>query len=264
MRYIFSCILFLSVTTLNAQSVRPNTPNLNLKIPTDLYYSRTPNQGKSIKFTIDVKLAAINLITTDNQNFQRLGKSSISRRAIGRTSALIAIPKLYQIRESDNGNTYSFGQDGGENNNDDATITIRYQNTAPSPTSNTNHKPLLFSVDDSEIHIVKNGRTDFKNTEHFLKILASRNFPATIEINRKSEQGNCIVAIFDSKNGKFLGSLNPKDPNNNAAKLSFTVDTDVYVMPIIRPKVTSNNGIDTIVFEVGDPKKNGSATSEEE
>lgn len=257
MKYVYLLLLCFCAISLTAQ-------NLKLKIPTDYYYARTPKQNKLIKFNIKNKLTAINLISTDNKNSQRVPKESTSRRGKGLRSILVAIPKLYQIDNENDGKVYRFGKNGGENNNDDATVRVRYQQTSASTIKESNQRPVIFSVENSEIHLAKNGNSNFLGTQSFLKVQASKTSSATIEINRKSEQGNCIVAIFNSKNGNFLGALNPKDPDNNAATLSFTVDTDVHVVPLIRPKVTSTNGIDSIVFEVGDPEENGSATSEEE
>ena len=259
MRNLYLILLLFCAVSLSAQ-------NIKLKLPTDLYYSRTPGQNKRIKFKINNKIPAINLISTDNQNSDRLTTNSVNRRANGRAGLLLAIPKLYKVAGSGATKTFSFGQNGGENNNDDADVTVRYQNGTASTSVNSNDQPVSFRINNGEVHTATSGNDheDLSNTEQFLKVTASTNSTATIEINRKSEQGNCIVAIFDSKNGDLLGTLNPKDPENSAATLSLTVDKDVYVIPFIRPKVTELNGKDLIIFEVGDPEENGSAESEEE
>ncbi len=257
MRNIFLFFLIIFSANLMAQ-------NLRLKMPADLYYSRTPSQNKLVKFTVTTKLTAINLITTDNQNSERLAANSTNRRAVGRSGLLLAIPKLYKINANGNVKTYSFGQNGGENNNDDATVTLTYQNAAPSNTSPSNQPPVIFQVANNEIHTARNAATPFTNKQQFLKVEASSTNTATIRISRNTNQGNTIVAIFDSRSGNLLATLNPKDPDNSAETLSFTIDKSAYIIPVIRPKVSNANGKDRILFEVGDPEVNGEAESEEE
>ena len=172
MKYFCLFFVFFCSTSLTAQNVR-------LKMPSDFYYSRTPSQNKRIKFTINTKLTAINLITTDNQNSQRLSRNSINRRGNGRPGILIAIPKLFRITELEDGKVYSFGQNAGENETDDATVTIRYQNAPATPVEQPSRPPVIFRVDRSEFHGGRRGRANFRNTEQFLKVEASRNSTAT-------------------------------------------------------------------------------------
>lgn len=243
--------------------------NINLKMPAAFYYSKSPAQGKRIKYTVTTKLEGINLITTDNQQSKRLGKNSInSSNGLGRPSKLLAIPKLYSIAFGNDGvKTFSFGRNGGEDGVDDATVKLTYNSAATVSTPlNENNQPIIFKVTKAEIHKAEKSHDNhaISNKEDFLEVEASPQNPATLTINRNSKQGNTIVAIFDEKNGKLLGTLNPKDPDNPAPTLSFTTDKTVCVIPVIRPKVTSANGKDIIIFEVGDPEENGHVEAEDE
>lgn len=262
MRKICFCLfgLLFLVSSLMAQQT------LRLKMPADLYYAKQPGPNKHVKFTIATKLPIINLIATGSDQSERLGANSINRRTNGKPGILIAIPKLYKVGGIGNEKVFSFGKEGGEKDNDDATVTIRHQNVVASPKIPSNQPPISFQVANAEIHTETrgSGHKDLKSTEHFLKVTATKNKTATISINRKSEQGNVIIAVFNSKNGNLLGTLNPKDPDNSAETLSLTIDTDAYIVPVIRPKVTTANGKDSIVFEVGDPRENGKVEAEEE
>ena len=242
--------------------------NINLKMPTEFYYTKSPERGKRIKYTVSTKLEGINLIATGDQQSSRLGKNSVFRgNRLGVTSRLVAIPKLYSIAFATNGEkTFNFGRNGGEDRVDDATVKLTYNNDEVSTALDANYQPIIFRVTKAEIHKTEKGDADhaISNKEDFLEVEASSSNPATLTISRNPKQGNTIVAIFDAKNGKLLGSLNPKDPDNPAPTLSFTTDKTVYVIPIIRPKVTSANGKDTIIFEVGDPEENGHVEAEDE
>lgn len=238
--------------------------NINLKMPSDFFYSRTPGQGKGVKFTVSTKLDAINMIATDNVQSQRLGRNSTNKQPKGKRGILIALPKLYQIANDGNNRTFGFGKNGGEDDENDATVTLSYSNATASTELNENGQPIIFKIDQSEIYTANKNNNELTNKQDFLLVEASNNMTATLTINRNPKQGNTIVAIFNSKNGKLIGTLNPKDPNNPAATLSFTTNKSVYVIPVIRPKVTSNGGKEQIIFEVGDPRQNGSAESEEE
>ncbi|MBK6481506.1 MAG: hypothetical protein IPF93_25450 [Saprospiraceae bacterium] len=251
-------ILFSSSLCLIAQSVT----SLNLKIPTDLYFAKDPASGKSIRFNVQTKLDAISMLSSDNRNSEGIGPGQHRTMGKGRKSFLMAIPMLYNVISAAGSGNYLFGKDGGEGDVDDAVVTIAFNNAAGSPELDSKGPPILLKIATPEILTVNSTNVGTAvSSQKYLKVEPDRSMSTTISITREDRRGHVMICIFNAKNGFLLGLLNPKQ---NATE-SFTTTKDVYVIPMIKPdKSLGGAGVDQILFAVGDPKTNGSASAEEE
>ena len=258
-KFFIGFFLMLLTIGLNAQTMK-------LKVPTDLYYGRIPGQNKRIKLSITNKKQEVMMIVTDNKNNPDSKRLTVSSQLRGQGSPtfLMMIPKLYRIGNDGSDRIYNFGRGCAEGGEDDASLRLTYQNDNPSPNGPSSQPTVRILAEDNEIHTGNGSDQSIGAIEKFLRIEASRTKTATLQINRKPERGQVIIAVFDAKNGNLLGTLDPKNPSDSAPNQSLTVDRQVFVIPFIRPKVSSDNGIDTVVFEVGDPEENGRVRVEEE
>lgn len=256
-------VLFPDTITTDSQVVE----KIKLKLSSDLFYERTPiDNQKSIKFTANAKLPVIFMICTDNSKSKKLNNGNSDKLGKGKKGSLLSIPKLYQVDRNGTKRSYLFGKEGGEQNVDDAVVHLAYDNGTASSGGTTAQSTVIFSVNSSEILTVSSTSNESGDTgtRSFLKAEASNGNTVTVSIEGKDERGNVIVCVFEESSGNLLAKLNPKDAENGDAPRSYTADRSVYIIPFIRPSVSSNNGKDDIHFLVGDPKDNGSAESEEE
>ena len=263
----FSCVVSFSFAQASFSPGNQEVQKLRLKFTNDLYYSRLPSKNrKRIRFRVTDKLDAINMITSDNQAARRVGKGTRQSLAKGKRAFLLAIPRLYNVSQEGTSFRFDFGQSGGEEGVDDANVQILYDQRELSPVPPSHQSPVMFEVQNDEILEVESSMADAPDIsgQEFLKVTGSADAPVTIQIKRDFRQGNVFVCVFDAQNGNLLARLNPKDPVNPSPTQAYTTDRMVYVIPVIRPKVEFQGGKHIIVFEVGDPEKNGSAESEEE
>lgn len=254
----FFILLYYACSCVTAQSIS----SLNLKIPSDLYFSKDPASGKSIRFSVQTKLDAIAIMASDNRTSEGIGQGQQQTMGKGRKSFLMAIATLYNVQSASGSATYMFGQDGGEGDVDDAVVNINFGNAVSSPELDGNGPPILLKIMSSDILTVNPSNVGTTlSGQKYLKIESGRSMSTTISITREARRGRVMVCIFNARNGSILGMLNPKQ---NATE-TFITTKDVYVIPIIKPdKSTGGTGVDQIIFAVGDPKTNGSASAEEE
>lgn len=262
MKTCFTVFLVLATLLVNAQ---PNKP-LNLKLTEDLFYSRTPGRDKSVRMTVQNKLPSVLIIATDNSQSSRLNKEESFLHGKGKQAILVALPALYKSGSQDGVLTFYFGEKGAENDLDQAVVRISYQNAAAGKTKNMNRKPLMFPVSDAEVFTipVSGNPVGEVNGKNFLLAEASGEKPVTVEIDREAQRGRVLVGIFSQKNGNLVAALDPKDPNNTASVVSFTVDEPVFIIPVIKPSAASNTNAGNLVFEVGDPREVATVTVSEE
>jgi hypothetical protein len=205
------------------------------------------------------------LVTTNNNALQRLNANQNFRAGQGRPVYALAIPLLYQTFRTGNANVYRYGVNGGEGDFNSAEVSVlRSNNTAsPIPIQNSEYirPPVKFTIEGAQLFT--DPISGAYNTQTYLKVNASADQTATIQINRQEERGNSYVCIF-SENGNLLTALDPKNPTDDSATQSFTVAQNVYLIPVIGKKVTNQNGTDVVVFEVGDPKQNVTVEAFEE
>lgn len=243
---------------------QPDFSNLNLKIPDSLYYSRSPGNNKGIRFEANSILSAINIFTTDNARSSKLNQSQAQTMGLGRKSFLLAIPLLYNRGLQGTNRSYHFGENGGENNADDALVFISYAGNPASPELNSNNPPVLLKLENSAILTITNGSSGIGPTgsNTYLKVNASNSNTATITLNKEARRGKVMVCIFNASNGNMIGML---DPKRNPVE-SFTARRNVWVVPVTKPNRSTHSGtaVDQIIFEVGDPVVNGSVRASEE
>jgi len=262
MKNSFTLFLVLATLLVNAQ---PNKP-LNLKLPEDLFYSRTPGRDKSIRMTVLNKLPSVLIIATDNSQSSRLNKEESFLHGKGKQAILVALPALYKSVSQEGVLTFYFGEKGAENDLDQAVVRISYQKANPSKTRNMNRKPLMFQVSDAEVVAVpvSGSPGNDLNGKNFLRADASGENTVTIEIDREAQRGRVLVGIFSQKNGNLIATLDPKDQINTASVVSFTADEPVLIIPLIRPSAASSGNAGNVVFEVGDPREVATVTVTEE
>jgi hypothetical protein len=259
----FLTLFLLSVSMLAFS--QPST-SLNLKLTNDLFYSRTPAAGKGVRLNLKNKLEPVWVVTSDNTNSRRLSAGQSVLNEKGKSIFLVVLSQLYKYAVDGNVRQFYFGEKGAENNLDQSVVRVLYNNDAPSPGKTLNRQPVLIGSSESEFFTVPAGGTPGGDItgKLFLKVEASSDKTATIEIDRESQRGNVLVAVFSEKTGNLLATLNPKDPNNQAKTISFTVNETVLIIPVVRPKVSSATGVDTIRFEVGDPQQVATVEATEE
>lgn len=263
MRTLFT-LIFVSLVLM---SFSQGPVSLNLKFTDDLFFSKTPGSSNlAIKYTVRSKLETVLILATDNQNDKRILNNENYTGGRGRQSFVVVVPELYGYNDNGASVKFNFGKNSAENNLDDAEVIVFYANGNPSPRMTGKQKQINFKAGSGEILSVSGAGVSTTNPEgkRFLNVEASTEKTATIEIARESHRGNVVIGIFSQKSGNLIGLLNPKDPSDTRPTQSFTVDENVYVVPVIRPVFSTNNGIDTIVFAVGDPLVNATVEATEE
>jgi hypothetical protein len=239
---------------------------LNLKLTSDLYYSRTPAASKGVRLNLKNKIESVLVVTSDNSNTRRLSAGQSLLNEKGKSVFLLVISQLYKYAVDGNVRQFYFGEKGAENNLDQAVVRVLYNAAAASPGKTLNRQPVLIGGSESEFFTLPAGGTPSGDISGklFLKVEASSEKTATIEIDRESQRGKVLVAVFSEKTGNLLATLNPKDPNNQAKTISFTVDETVLIIPVVRPSVSTATGLDSIRFEVGDPQQVATVEATEE
>jgi hypothetical protein len=262
MRTILTLLIAICTIAVYSQPVKP----LNLKLPGDLFYTRTPGSNKSIRFTLQDMLPSVWVNTSDNSNSKRLLTGQNFVHGKGQRTVLVVFSRLYNFTSEGNLKTFFFGNKGAENDLDQSVIRISNNGAASTPGKNLNKQPVMIGVSESEFFSVPStgAPTENINGKLFLNVEASTAKTTTIELDREAQRGNILVAVISQKSGNLLATLNPKDTENQSPKLSFTVDENVMVIPVIRPSSTTLNGTDTVVFQVGDPREVATVTVSEE
>jgi hypothetical protein len=262
MKLILSLLIILSALVGYAQS----SVSFNLKLSGDLYYARTPGSNRSIRLTLQDKLPSVWLVASDNTNNRRLLAGQSFLNGQGQRANLVVFSLLYNYTVEGSSKTFFFGLNGAENDLDQGVVRVFNNNASPTSGKSLNRQPVIIGVSESDFFTVpaSGAPSGDINGKLFLKVEASSDKTATIEIDREAQRGNILVAIISQKTGNLLATLNPKDPENQSSKLSFTIDETVLVIPVIRPTTTSSNGIDSVVFQVGDPREVATVTVSEE
>jgi hypothetical protein len=233
----------------------------HLKFDDEKYFYRKSANQKSFKYTVDIKVPSIEVISSDNdkgiEKFRSMKKHT-NNFGTGKPLSIVAIPLLYEVEQSGNSTIFRFGRNAAEEDMNSAEVTV-FQNNSPKSPSGTGRfisPPVKVNINSSEFYTYPNDGA--RNDEGFLMVDASRNQTATIKIDRETRRGRVFVCIFDKK-GNLLKSL---DPKSDTAQI-FTVNEPVYVIPVIsRTPVTG--APDNVKFEVGDPKEIAVVDIEEE
>jgi hypothetical protein len=260
--------LFLALLLISCSIIAYSQPSgtLNLKLTNDLFYSRTPAANKGVRLNLKNKIESVLVVTSDNTNSRRLSTGQSILNEKGKNVFLLVLSHLYKYSVDGNVRQFYFGEKGAENNLDQSVVRVLYNNDAPSPGKTLNRQPVLIGSSESEFFTLPAGGTPSGDISGrlFLKVEASADKTATIEIDRESKRGNVLVAVFSEKTGNLLTTLNPKDPDNQAKTISYTVNETVLIIPVVRPKVSSATGVETILFEVGDPQEVATVEATEE
>ncbi len=262
MKTILAIVMILFSMGVTSQPVVP----LNLKMPGNLFFTRTPGNQNGIKLTVKEKLPDVLLLASDAKNFGRPGVSQTFLNEKGRTAFLVAIPQLFQVTDNGTSKTFYFGRNSAENNVDLAVVKVFYSDAVPTPNRSMNRQPVMIGISEAEVVSVKDVGSDGTEVEgrRFLKAEVSGNETVTVEIDREANRGNVVIGIFSQRSGNLLEILDPKDPGNFSSRLAYTSGESVLVIPVIRPRISSVNGLDTIIFEVGDPREVATVEATEE
>lgn len=246
-------------------STNASTQQEFFNIPNDLCFTSQPSVDKAVSYNVTLlKNECVNMFASNPSRDAKklsLGRTSMDNNA---RSSIIAAAKLTSVSTSSLVKSYNFGLGCGEAGVDDANVNVVYSgNAANSSSFNGGNTPFRLIIPASDIlTITGNDTPDNPNTsQDYLKVAASSGNTATVSISTNDNQGQVFVAIFLAQ-----GSPNPVailDPKSTTA-LSFTTDKDIFVVPLIRPKLKVINGVRNIVFEVGDPESNAIAEDDDE
>jgi len=216
--------------------------------------------------SLDDKIPSVLLVASDNSVSNRLQKGQPFLNGKGKRAYLVAFPVIYNFTSQENTLVFSFGEKGAENDLDQSVVRIAYRNASASPARTINRQSLVFPVSTSEIFTVpvSGAPTGEISGKQFLLVEASSEKTVTIEIDREEQRGNVLVGLFSQKTGNLLATLNPKDPDNQSAQQSYTVNEPVLILPVIRPRSVPSGTAEKVIFEVGDPREVATVTVSEE
>ena len=223
------------------------------------FYHKAANQ-KSYRYTVDIKVASIEVISSDDRNIEKFRTQKVHTNNFGQGKPLsiVVIPLLYEVEQNGNSTLFKFGENAAEEDLNSAEVYVSRENA---PKSNSNVGSFLsppVKVDVSESDFYNYPVDEARNDEGFLMVEASRNETATIKINREERRGRVFVCVFN-KRGNLLRALDPKAAGDE----TFTVDEPVFVIPVIS-RTPANGSTNNVTFEVGDPKEIAVVEIEEE
>ncbi|QGY45574.1 hypothetical protein GM418_18425 [Maribellus comscasis] len=250
-------LIFLSVCSFAQQDLQQLRFDNN-----KYYYFREPGRSGNLSVDVASKIPGIILMSTDRSAVRRMNTGQTFTNGRGNPFYLFAVPALYEVLLSEDGNRYKFGQNGGEGDFNSAEVLVFRNNGTASAISVGRYirPPVKFSISGDEL-FTDPSAVNYA-AQQFLRVEASENRTAEIRINHQTERGNVFVCIFNEK-GEFLAELNPKDKNDNSPTKSFVTAQTVYVIPLVGSKFTRQANQDLIQFEVGDPKEVATVKIEE-
>lgn len=234
-----------------------------VKLQLTKHFLRKTNKANvDYKFTIDIDIPEVDVISSDgskSNRFQKKGKQQPTKYGKNKPLEIVTIPLLYHAYESLQSSVFKFGKDIGENDYNGAEVSVTSVSNGDSVSESDNAgNKMQLNFDTSEFYNYPgNGSVDGKK---FLCVTASDTKKVELSISKQAERGKVYVCVFN-KNGKLVKMLNPKSQKNSDSELKYIVDDTVYVVPVISP--TEKDGIKT-VFEVGDPRQVAMVEIEEE
>ena len=253
-----SCLLLLGINLIG------QSQSLNLNVPGMLCSEQYLTSGNNkISYTVSELISSCVNIYGSNPGQMAVdmydGKTSMNP---GSSAFVMSTVKLYSVSGEEGQKSYNFGQGCAEDGLDDANVNIVYAGeaaTIPSPV--TDPKAAYLQVSADQVLSVTGNNTPNGATGQmtYLHVSANDSNTATIKIAQESRQGQVYVVVYSANGGNALAMLHSKSND-----LSYTTNQDVYVVPMIRPNVMSDQRSTTIVFEVGDPRRNGKVVAEEE
>ncbi len=256
--YSFIClILFTANQVSHAQQV-------NLRIDNTLVNSSSPGaEGETVYDVTFLRSECISLFACNPGKSAVQLQEGINPMDQGESSYIISTALLQSVVNSADGKRYAFSETCAENYKSNANVRVIYSYDTPNtPIQSSGQTDFMLELDKTKVLTVSGNDTPVGATgvKQFLKVLASPGNTATISINYDTNRGQVYVAIMSIGQGsKTLAMLNPKSTNN----LSFTVQEDVFIVPILKPILTEENGETVILYEVGDPERNGKVRVEE-
>lgn len=258
MKNLLTIAMCLFCTGIFAQSLP-----VQFNVPSSLYAEQQCKPENNIAYTVsDLRSDCVNIYGNNPGETAvnlRDGKTNMKN---GTPAFVFSTVQLYSVSGTSDQKVYSFGMECAEEDLDDANVSINYLNQASSQQLPVGtFKSANLSLDNRNILTISNNETPngFTDNQTYLKVLANENSTATISINNDSRQGQVFVCIYSAANGNCIGKLHAK-----SSDLSFTTDQDVYVVPMIAPNSFSERQSTTILFEVGDPRRNAKVVAEEE
>ena len=236
---------------------------MQLNVPNSLFAMQDCRPGNRISYTVSEVLPHCINVFGNNPGKMAVnmsdGKTPMDP---GAAAFVFTTVKLFNVSGEDGQKIYSFGQACAEEGLDDANIMISYAGQTPSaemPVGQSTGASL--SVQGNQLMTVSSNETANGPTgeQTYLQVLANENNTATLSINQDSRQGQVFICIYSVATGDAMAMLHAKSNN-----LSFTAAEDVFVVPMISPNSFAGQRGTTILFEVGDPKRNGKVVAEEE
>ena len=246
---------------------RLNHANIKLKIPSGLYYQRTPDEDLSVAFSTVSIINSLNIFTTDNSRV-KVFKNSGDTVTLGKNDPgyLLAIPALYDISKAGDTAIFSFGVGGAADNSAAAVVKVIFGDF-PETKQKNYLRQMEVEIQVADTQILNYDRTGTMqgptSPKQYLTIIGgNQQNKASIYLDESLARGKVMICIINRRNHQLIALLNPKSSN----QMPFVTRHEVYIIPIIAPNLSGNYGlpIDSINFSVGDPKVNGSVTASEE
>lgn len=254
--------LFLSLVILLTSGVFLNGQQVVLSIDNALIHKTSATGTSQVVFNVQEKRSNCIQLYGSNpgkpSTTLNTGSNTMSNPG---TADILCTALLNSVEASSGGRRYEFSPGCAENSKTSASVRVVFSNLAPStPVISPNQTAFILNVADSEILSVSGNETPVgpTNARKMLKVNASVGNTATISINLDDNRGQCFIAIVGSQG--TLAILDPKSSSN----LSFSVNQAVYVVPVLKPKVQrSQDGANELIYEIGDPERNGKVRVEE-
>lgn len=237
--------------------------NISLNFDQSIIRSYTPSEGLSIVFNVEEKRAnCIQLFGSNPGSVSQVLDLGPNKMNPGEKAEVLCVASLESVRKTTDGRRFVFSRTCGEKFKANANVKIVYGAFMgdKDKLKSSDSRRFVLPVDTSSIFVVDSNSSPAGTTsdKHYLFVEASKTSPAKISINEDSNRGRCLVALVSpGVSGKTLAILDPKSKD----KLSYFADQPVYVIPVIRP--TANAAGTELVYDVGDPRRNGKIVVEE-
>lgn len=251
---ILSVLGFALMVCFSSQSKAQIILNIN----DDLVVTNPPRLQTSINYEVsELKSECVQIYGSNpGKSAVALGEGE-NRMDPGQEASVVCMAKLTEVVPAGDGRRYVFSPACAENNKSSANVRVVFGNgTVSQPNAQGDQTGFIMTMaNDAILNVDSNSTPEgATRTEEFLHVIASPSNKAQVSINLDDNRGQCFIAIVTSgSEGNTLAILDPKSETNR----SFTVDQSVFVIPIVRATEISENGRQVLLYDIGDPVRNG-------
>lgn len=238
----------------------------SLNVPSDLCHTAEATQGLAWSLEVDSVINNCVLLYGDSPNdiAKELFLHDKQTFGTGQSVSGLCIVQFSSVATIGNNTVFNFGADCAEYGDDDANVMVRYVNDPISlPVTTGSSTNFRLPIGQQETLIVTNNlpRVGSYPNHNIVNVVGTAVNPATISIDRNPNQGQVFVCIIEATgNNATLAILDPKDTTQQ----SFTTDTSVFIIPIIKPQRSVSGLVTNLFYDVGDPRRNAQIQLEED